>query len=81
MAGHVAPEAARGGPIAAVHEGDIINIDIDGRRLDVEITEEKLKLRLEDWTAPAPKYTVGVFAKYAATVSSAAEGAITVAKF
>jgi dihydroxy-acid dehydratase len=81
MAGHVAPEAARGGPIAAVQEGDIINIDIDGRRLDIEVPEDELRGRLETWTAPAPKYTIGVFAKYAATVSSASEGAITEAKF
>jgi dihydroxy-acid dehydratase len=81
MAGHVAPEAAYGGPIAAVQEGDIINIDIDGRRLDIEVPEEEMARRLANWTAPAPKYTIGVFAKYAASVSSASEGAITVAKF
>ncbi len=81
MAGHVAPEAAHGGPIAAVLEGDTITIDIDRRRLDIEISEDETRRRLETWSPPAPKYTIGVFAKYAATVTSAAEGAITVAKF
>jgi dihydroxy-acid dehydratase len=81
MAGHVAPEAARGGPIAAVCEGDIIHFDLDMRRLEVELTSEELQLRLDEWTPPRPRYTVGAFAKYAATVASAADGAITVAKF
>jgi len=77
MAGHVAPEAARGGPIAAVREGDMIVFDLDKRRLDVEISEEEMARRLAEWKPPAPKYTTGVFAKYAALVSSASEGAIT----
>jgi len=77
MAGHVAPEAARGGPIAAVREGDMIVFDLDKRRLDVEISEEEMARRLAAWKPPAPKYTTGVFAKYAALVSSASEGAIT----
>ncbi len=77
MAGHVAPEAARGGPIAAIQEGDMIVLDINNRRLDVEIAPDVLAERLSHWVEPAPRYTKGVFAKYAALVSSASEGAIT----
>jgi dihydroxy-acid dehydratase len=77
MAGHVAPEAARGGPIAAVEEGDMIVFDINARRLDVEVSDAVLKERLSKWQEPAPRYVSGVFAKYAALVSSASEGAIT----
>lgn len=77
MAGHVAPEAAAGGPIAAVQEGDMINIDIDKRVIDIEVPETELKKRMEGWTAPKPKYETGVFAKYVKLVSSASEGAIT----
>ena len=77
MAGHVAPEAARGGPIAAVREGDMIVFDVEARRLDVEITDGEIHARLQSWKPPAPRYTRGVFAKYARLVSSASEGAIT----
>jgi dihydroxy-acid dehydratase len=77
MAGHVAPEAARGGPIAAVEEGDMIVFDINARRLDLEVSDAVLKERLSKWQEPAPRYLSGVFAKYAALVSSASEGAIT----
>ena len=77
MAGHVAPEAARRGPIAAVQEGDMIVFDIQNRRLEVEISAETIEQRLASWEEPKPRYTSGVFAKYAALVSSAAEGAIT----
>ena len=77
MAGHVAPEAARGGPIAAVREGDMIHFDVDARRLDVEISDEEMRSRLRSWTAPPPRYPRGVFAKYARLVSSASEGAVT----
>lgn len=77
MAGHVAPEAFVGGPIAAVREGDIISFDIPNRRLDVEITDDEMRARLRDWVPPKPRYTSGVMAKYAAQVSSASEGAIT----
>jgi dihydroxy-acid dehydratase len=77
MAGHVAPEAAVGGPIAAVQEGDTIVMDINERRLDVEVPEGVLRERLARWRAPGPRYTSGVFAKYVALVSSAAEGAVT----
>jgi dihydroxy-acid dehydratase len=77
MAGHVAPEAAVGGPIAAVREGDLITFDIPKRRLDVELSDEDLKNCLTSWKAPEPRYHAGVFAKYAAMVSSASEGAVT----
>lgn len=77
MAGHVAPEAARGGPIAAVREGDTIVMDIDRRRLDVELSEDEIGRRLSQWTEPEPRYSSGVFAKYMALVSSASQGAVT----
>jgi len=77
MAGHVAPEAARGGPIAAVREGDMIVVDIDRRRLDVELSAEEIGRRLSQWTEPEPRYSSGVFAKYMALVSSASQGAVT----
>ena len=77
MAGHVAPEAALGGPIAAVEEGDMIVLDIEGRRLDIEVPEAVIQARMQAWKEPPPRYTTGVFAKYAALVSSASEGAIT----
>ncbi|MBI3940477.1 MAG: dihydroxy-acid dehydratase [Acidobacteria bacterium] len=77
MVGHVAPEAARGGPIAAIEEGDFIVIDVNARRLDLEVPGETIQMRLARWKAPAPRYRSGVFAKYAALVSSASEGAIT----
>jgi dihydroxy-acid dehydratase len=81
MAGHVAPEAYVGGPIAALREGDMIVFDITHRQLQVELTEAQIKERLASWTAPAPRYTWGVMAKYAAAVSSASEGAVTLAKW
>jgi dihydroxy-acid dehydratase len=77
MAGHVAPEAAHGGPIAAVRDGDSILFDIKARRLDVEMSEQELKSRLSTWKAPEPRYKTGVMAKYAKLVSSASEGAVT----
>jgi dihydroxy-acid dehydratase len=77
MMGHVSPEAALGGPIAAVHEGDTIHIDIHQRVLEVEVSDAALRQRLAQWKAPHPRYPTGVFAKYGALVSSASEGAIT----
>jgi dihydroxy-acid dehydratase len=77
MAGHVAPEAAVGGPIAAIQEGDLIVFDLEARRLDLEVSEEEIGRRLAAWKPPAPRYTSGVFHKYAALVSSASEGAVT----
>ena len=77
MAGHVTPEAAHGGPIAIVQDGDTIEFDIEARELRVELSDDEIAARLAGWTAPAPRYTTGVFAKYAALVSSASEGAVT----
>jgi len=77
MAGHVAPEAAQGGPIAAVREGDMVLFDLDARELRVEIDDAEIAARLADWKAPAPRYTTGVMAKYSRLVGSAAEGAVT----
>jgi dihydroxy-acid dehydratase len=77
MAGHVAPEAPRGGPIAAVRDGDMIEIDIETRRLELDLPQEEIDRRIADWQGPAPTYVKGVMAKYARSVSSAAEGAIT----
>jgi dihydroxy-acid dehydratase len=77
MAGHVAPEAFVGGPIAAVREGDMVSFDIPNRRLDVEVSDDEMQARLRDWRQPEPRYKTGVMAKYAAHVSSASEGAIT----
>jgi len=77
MAGHVAPEAARGGPIAAVHDGDTITIDVDARRIDVELDDDEIARRVAAYEAPHNGDATGVLAKYAALVSSAAEGAVT----
>jgi dihydroxy-acid dehydratase len=77
MAGHVAPEAARGGPIAALRDGDTVTFDIAARRLDVDLTEAEIAARLSQWRPPAPRYAVGVMAKYANLVSSASAGAVT----
>jgi dihydroxy-acid dehydratase len=79
MVGHVSPEAVRGGPLAALREGDTIVIDVEARELRVELSDDEIAARLRDWIAPAPRYTDGVFAKYAALVSSASEGAVTAA--
>ena len=77
MVGHVAPEAMRGGPIAILQDGDIITLDVEKRRIDVELSDEEIQARLSKWSAPAPRYTRGVMAKYARMVSSASQGAIT----
>ena len=77
MVGHVAPEAYRGGPIAALREGDTIVLDVENRELNVELTDDEIAERMRGWTPPPPNYTTGVLAKYAALVSSASEGAIT----
>ena len=74
---HVAPEAAKGGPVAILEEGDIVVIDAVNRRLDVEISDAEIQARLEKWNPPQPRYTRGVMAKYARSVSSASEGAVT----
>ena len=77
MVGHVAPEAYRGGPIAAIREGDIIVLDVEKRELNVELSDEEIATRLSTWTRPEPNYRTGVLAKYATLVSSASEGAVT----
>ncbi len=77
MVGHVSSEAASGGPLATLLEGDTIVIDIKARRLDVELPDAEIASRLVNWREPTPRYTSGVFAKYAALVSSASEGVIT----
>jgi dihydroxy-acid dehydratase len=77
MAGHVSPEASLGGPIAAVRDGDIIHFDVSKRVLEVEISDEVLSQRMKEGKPPQPRYPTGVFAKYAALVSSASQGAIT----
>ncbi len=81
MVGHIAPEAARRGPIAALRDGDTIVIDIQNRELRVELSASEIEQRLATWKEPAPAYTSGVFAKYAALVSSASEGAVTQPRF
>jgi dihydroxy-acid dehydratase len=73
----VAPEAASGGPIAAIREGDVITIDVEGRKLHVDVSDEELRARLATWKAPAPRYATGVMAKYAKLVSCASVGAVT----
>jgi dihydroxy-acid dehydratase len=75
--GHVSPEAARGGPIAALRDGDIIVLDVAKRRLEVELSDAEISERLKAWTAPPPRYATGVMAKYARMVSSASIGAVT----
>jgi dihydroxy-acid dehydratase len=77
MVAHIAPEAALGGAIAAVRDGDMVNIDVTSRRIDVELDDAEITARLADWKRPEPRYATGVFAKYAATVSSASFGAVT----
>jgi dihydroxy-acid dehydratase len=77
MVGHVAPEAALGGPIALVEDGDEIVIDVDRKALDLDVPADVLAVRRTRWSPPAPRYPGGVMAKYAALVSSASEGAVT----
>jgi dihydroxy-acid dehydratase len=77
MSGHVAPEAYVGGPIAAVHEGDMVVMDIDNRSLNIEVSGEEIAERLKSWKQPKPRYTRGVLAKYASLVTQANEGAVT----
>ena len=79
MAGHVAPEAAIGGPIAAIRNGDLISFDIAKRSLNVELSQREIKARLKQWKPPKPRYSTGVMAKYASVVSSASRGAVTTA--
>jgi dihydroxy-acid dehydratase len=78
MVGHVAPEAARGGPLAAVQDGDVISIDVDAGTLVVELDDQELADRLVGWQSPPPRFDRGVFARYGALVSSASEGAVLI---
>jgi dihydroxy-acid dehydratase len=73
----VAPEAVKGGPIAALREGDEITLDVEARRIDVALSDEEIAARIAEYSAPEPPYRSGVMAKYAATVSSASVGAVT----
>jgi dihydroxy-acid dehydratase len=77
MVGHVAPEAANGGPIAAIADGDTVVFDIPNRKLSIELTDAEIQKRLASWKPPAPRFTSGVMAKYALLVSSASIGAVT----
>ena len=77
MIGHVAPEAALGGPIAVVQEGDPIVIDVEARRLDLDVPADEVARRFRTWRSPEPRYRGGMMAKYAALVSSASSGAVT----
>jgi dihydroxy-acid dehydratase len=77
MVAHIAPEAALGGGLAAVRDGDIVSIDVAARRIDVDLEDAEIAARLAAWKPPAPRYATGVFAKYAASVSSASLGAVT----
>jgi dihydroxy-acid dehydratase len=81
MVGHVAPEASKGGPIAALREGDVVVIDVDRHVLEVELGETELAGRLAEWTEPEPRYRRGALATYATLVSSASEGAVTVSRY
>jgi dihydroxy-acid dehydratase len=76
MVGHVAPEAARGGPLAVVRDGDAITIDVDARTVSVDVDDAGLAARLAAWSPPAPRFAGGVFARYAAAVGSASDGAV-----
>jgi len=78
MVAHVVPEAALGGPLAALRDGDMVRIDVASRELSVELPEAEIAARLRAWRAPEPRYRTGAFAKYAASVTSASQGAITV---
>jgi dihydroxy-acid dehydratase len=77
MGGHVAPEAARGGPIAAVADGDVITIDVDAKRIDVDLPGDEIEARVKAYNPPASPDATGVLAKYARQVGSAAQGAVT----
>jgi dihydroxy-acid dehydratase len=77
MVGHICPEAVLGGPIAALRDGDTIVIDLEERELNVELSDVEIRSRLTDAVAPAPKYTWGAMAKYAASVAPASQGAVT----
>jgi dihydroxy-acid dehydratase len=74
--GHISPEAAEGGPVGLVRDGDIVNIDLSGRKLEVEVSNEELEARRKEWSAPAPKYQRGWLARYTRLVTNASNGAV-----
>jgi dihydroxy-acid dehydratase len=77
MVGHVAPEASKGGPLAAVRDGDEVEVDVPGRALNLLVPAEEVAARLAGWSPPPPRYRSGVLGKYAAVVGSASDGAVT----
>jgi dihydroxy-acid dehydratase len=77
MVGHVAPEAAVGGPIAALRNGDVITVDVAARKLEVRLSDAEIRERPKSWQPPKPAFTTGALAKYAKLVGSAAQGAVT----
>jgi dihydroxy-acid dehydratase len=81
MVGHVAPEASRGGPIAALREGDMVVIDVERHELNVEVSPEEIVERMADWSEPEPRYRRGVLANYATLVASASEGAVMLSRY
>ena len=81
MVGHVAPEASKGGPLAALREGDIVVIDVERAELNAELTEAEIAERLAEWVEPEPRYRRGVLANYATLVSSASEGAVMLSRY
>ena len=76
MVGHVAPEAARGGPLAALQDGDVVTVDVEARELRVDLSDDELAARLDAVAPPEPRYATGVLARYARLVSSASQGAV-----
>ena len=81
MIGHVAPEASRGGPLAALREGDIVVVDVENHELNVELSDAEITQRLADWSEPEPRYRRGVLANYATLVTSASQGAVTLSRY
>jgi dihydroxy-acid dehydratase len=81
MVGHVAPEASKGGPLAALREGDIVVIDVERAELNAELTETEFAERLADWVEPEPRYRRGVLANYATLVASASDGAVMLSRY
>ena len=77
VVGHITPEAAEGGPLALVENGDTVTIDAVANRIEIDVSDDELERRRKSWVAPPPRFTRGVLAKYARTVSSASEGAVT----
>jgi dihydroxy-acid dehydratase len=81
MVGHIAPEASKGGPLAALREGDTVVIDVESHRLDVELSDEEIAARLAGWVEPEPRHRRGVLANYATLVSSASDGAVMLSRY